>query len=185
MMGVGFGQTDIIGNYYNPSNHSKSKGLNYKIRVPQGWNQSEADRPNIVQKWKPKNISSPNDYIEIGVMVKHQPEGMQDFSNEDWEYWLKYENGMQDWLQNIAQVSNPTEVKYFSIDNYPGIYHKTKIISSRLDMEITAYMTTVYVLMENHVLSLNLYCVNRNQQDKYEYLFRSMCNSIVLLDQYK
>ena len=185
IIGVSYGQSDIVGNFYNLSNHPKSKGLNYKIKVPQGWIQSEGDRPNIVQKWTPKTIFTPSDYIEIQVMVKYQPDNFKDISKEEWEYILKYENGMKDWLQYVADVPHPTEIKYFSIDNYPGVYHKTKIDASRLDKEYTVYMTTVYILMEKHVLSLNLFCVNKNIQEKYEFLFRSMCNNIVLLDQYK
>ena len=49
---IGFGQ---LGEYYKPIGHSKAKGLKFQIKKPLGFEQLEADRPNIVQKWT-KNL---------------------------------------------------------------------------------------------------------------------------------
>ena len=45
---IGFGQLE---DYYKSKSHPKAKGLNFQIKTPSGFEQKEADRPNIVQKW--------------------------------------------------------------------------------------------------------------------------------------
>ena len=41
-----------LGDYFISNNHSKAKGLNFKIKKPLDFKQSEAFSSNTVQKWE-------------------------------------------------------------------------------------------------------------------------------------
>ena len=60
---LSFGQFDGV---FISKNHSKSKGFNFKIKNPAGFQQMETDRPNIIQKWV-KNQTN-NDKIDVEIV---------------------------------------------------------------------------------------------------------------------
>ena len=60
-----FGQ---LGEYYFSNGHPKSKGLNFQIKNPLGFEQNEADRPNIVQKWE-KDKTDNNKYVAFILLI--------------------------------------------------------------------------------------------------------------------
>jgi hypothetical protein len=177
-----FGQNHRVGEFYNGSNHLKSKGLSYKLRTPLGFSQYEADRPHIVQKWILDNPDRLDNYTEFQIMVDYHPNELKGFSKDDWENYLKHDNGMHDWVQGM---SNVTDLKYYVIDGYPSIYYETSATTQRLDMTVTFYMITVVSMLENHTFSVNIMSANKNQLDDYKSLYDSICNSVVLMDQWQ
>ena len=70
-----FGQ---LGDYYKSNGHPKAKGLEFQIKTPLGFEQMEADRPNIVQKWV-KNKSDNSKLVMFMVLVRNLPEEMRGF----------------------------------------------------------------------------------------------------------
>jgi len=93
---IGFGQ---VGGYYKSKAHPKAKGLNFQIKVPLGFEQKEADRPNIVQKWVKGNAS-------FMVMVKNLDKETSNVSKEDWKDYFKNGSGLSDFTSEIQNVSN-------------------------------------------------------------------------------
>ena len=83
-----------LGEYYFSKGHPKSKGLNFQIKKPLGFEQNEADRPNIVQKWE-KDKTDNSKYIAFMVLVKKIDE-FNGVSKEDWVQYLKHEDGVRE-----------------------------------------------------------------------------------------
>ena len=63
---IGFGQ---LGDYFKSKGHPKAKGVNFKIKRPLGFEQMEANRPNIVQKWI-KNPKDNNTMVQFMILIR-------------------------------------------------------------------------------------------------------------------
>ena len=94
-----FGQ---LGDYYKSNGHTKAKGLNFQIKIPLGFEQKEADRPNIVQKWTKGNTS-------FMVMVKNLDQEIKNISKNDWKDYLKNGSGLTDFTSGLSNISNLKE----------------------------------------------------------------------------
>ena len=55
-----------LGDFYYSNTNPKAKGLKFQIQGPSDFEQQEAVRPNIVQKW---NKTSGNGVISFNVIV--------------------------------------------------------------------------------------------------------------------
>jgi hypothetical protein len=167
---VGYGQ---LGSYYKSENHPKAKGLNFQIKVPLGFQQKEADRPNIVQKWV-------KDGVTFMVMVKNLDEDARKIPTEDWIDYFKISSGLKDMTSEIENVSN---LKYYVIDNYPGIYYEIWMDMDRIDYTIRMYMSQASVFVEEHMFIFQLAGM-KEDIIKYSEIFNLMSNSIIFPDQY-
>ena len=168
---VGFGQ---LGNFYNPNGHLKAKGLNFKIKSPLGFEQKEANRPNIVQKWTKGTAS-------FMIMIRNLDAEIRDFPKKDWIEYLKYGSGVSDFTSELPNVSNQ---KYYVIDSYPGIYCKFIMDVDRADLTFQIHMIQAMVFLEKQSYILQL-TGTKEDIKKYSNLFTLWSNSVVLLDQYK
>jgi len=167
---VGYGQ---LGNYYKSANHPKAKGLNFKIKVPLGFEQKEADRPNIVQKWV-------KDGVTFMVMVKNLDKEARNFSTEEWKDYFKNGTGLNDMTSEVKNVSN---LKYYVLDNYPGLYYQIWMDIDRLDFSMRMYMLQASVFVEEHMFIFQLVGM-KEDITKYSELFDLMSNTIIFPDQY-
>ena len=165
-----FGQ---LGNYYKSNGHIKAKGLNFQIKIPLGFEQKEADRPNIVQKWTKGNAS-------FMVMVKNLDQEIKNTSKNDLKDYLKNGSGLTDFTSGLSNISN---LKYYVLDSYPGIYYELWMDMDRNDMSIRVYMAQASVFLEEHLFVFQL---GGSKEDLREYakLFFLMGNSVVFPDQY-
>ena len=168
---IGFGQ---LGSYYKSKGHSKAKGLNFQIKTPLGFEQKEADRPNIVQKWTKGNAT-------FMVMVKNLDQEMRNIPKKDWIDYLKNGSGLSDFTSEIPNVSN---TKYYVLDNYPGTYHEMWMDMERNDMSIRVYMAQASVLLEEHMFILQLTGGSKEELSEYSKLFYLMGNSVIFPAQY-
>ena len=69
---ISFNSFAQLGNVYKSNGHPKAKGLNFEIRTPLGFEQDEADRPNIVQKWS-KDRTDNNKFVQFLIIVYDLP----------------------------------------------------------------------------------------------------------------
>lgn len=168
---MAFGQ---LGNFYSPNGNSKAKGLDFKIKSPLGFEQKEADRPNIVQKWTKGTTS-------FMVMIKNLDAEIRDFPKKDWIEYLKYGSGVLDFTSELPNVSNQ---KYYVIDSYPGIYCNFNMEVDRADLTFHIHMIQAMVFLEKQSFILQL-TGTKEDINKYSNLFTLWSNSAVLLDQYK
>ena len=173
-----FGQ---LGDYYKSNGHPKAKGLEFQIKTPLGFEQMEADRPNIVQKWV-KNKSDNSKLVMFMVLVRNLPEEMRGYGKSDWKQYLKYESGIDDFTQDLGEVAE--NVKYYVLDNYPGIYYDGFMEMDRLDQTFKLYHKTVQVFTSKHIFVIQMSVNNKVLLETNEYLFISLANSVIIPDQY-
>ena len=174
---IGFGQ---LGDYYKPKGHHKAKGLNFEIKTPLGFEQMEADRPNIVQKWI-KNPKDNNTMVIFMVLVYNMPEEMQDQTSQ-WRQYLKFENGTEEMIKEMGK--NVSKEKYYVLDNYPGIYFENFEVGDRMDQTFIAYTKSVQVFLEKHYLMIQMFTANKDLLEENTYLFHSLANSVIFPHQY-
>ena len=179
-----------LGSYYNGKYHSKSKGLEWKMKKPLGLTQKEADRPNIVQKWIK---GTGTNAVAIMVMVKNAPE-LRDFSKR--EIASEFQNAMvqKEFKDEVVSgifgsygiSSTKSTVKYYVLDNYPGIQMYMAGDIRRLDKKIRMYqvMTMVFIPEKGKALAVLLTSGSQAQLDKYMRQYTQAMNSIVIPHQY-
>ena len=51
---------------YSTLNHSKAKGANFQINVPESWSSREGNRPNIIQFFKSSIPHDSSVFVTIG-----------------------------------------------------------------------------------------------------------------------
>ena len=169
-----------LGDYYYSNGHPKSKGLNFQIKKPLGFEQSEGDRPNIVQKWH-TNKSDNNKMVSFMILVQTNEE-LKDISTEEWNQYLKYEGGVKDIASALPNSSN---YKFFVVDNYPGVISDAEMTIQRLDLELTLYLTQITIFVDSYGFSLQLQSPVKRIRDENKGLLYKLANSIIFPDQYK
>ena len=173
---VSFGQ---LGDYYSAEGHPKAKGLSFKIKVPLGFEQNEADRPNIVQKWE-KNKTDNDKLVSLMVMVKRFPSEMQGFSIDDWTQWLKNEGGVDDLAPEDAYNK-----KFIVVDQYPAVSYDCSISAQQMNQTFILYTSTVFVPIGDNGFYITFQAVSKKLLEENELLFYRLVNSVVFLDQYR
>tara|TARA_B110001452_G_scaffold261672_1_gene260737 strand:+ start:475 stop:1038 length:564 start_codon:yes stop_codon:yes gene_type:complete len=169
-----------LGEYYYSKGHPKSKGLNFQIKKPVGFEQNEADRPNIVQKWE-KYKTDNSKYVAFMIIVKKMDE-FSGVSRLDWEQYLKHEGGVREMALAIPNASN---YKFFKIDNYPGMILDAEMEFEQLDFSVKIYMTQITVFVESYGFTFQLQSPSKSKRDENRRILYLMANSILFPDQYK
>ena len=168
-----------LGEYYFSNGHPKSKGLNFQIKKPLGYEQNEADRPNIVQKWE-KDKTDNNKYVAFMIIVKKDDQ-LKSLSRDEWSQYLRYEGGVED---IVSEMPNSSNSKFFTIDNYPGVITDTSMTMERLDLTFTIYMTQISIFIESYAFMFQLQSPIKRNRDNNKKLLYLLANSIIFPDQY-
>ena len=174
---IGFGQ---LGDYYKSEGHPKAKGLEFEIKTPLGFEQLEADRPNIVQKWI-KNPKDNNTMVTFMVLINNMPQEMQNQTSE-WKQYLKFENGVEEMINEVGK--NVSNGKYYVLDNYPGMYYENMQEIERMEFTLTSYSKTVQVFLEKHHLTIQISSMKKDLLEENTKLFHSLANSVIFPHQY-
>ena len=107
-------QSTKLGEYVIYENHPKAKGVNFKVKKPNGWKKMEGDRPNIVQKF----VKGTNSYLtlilETGQFIS-KSQGKELLNDEE------IANEMTKGLMAIGKNSKLISKKYVTVDNYPSL----------------------------------------------------------------
>ena len=174
---IGFGQ---LGDYYISDGHPKAKGLDFEIKTPLGFEQMEADRPNIVQKWI-KNPKDNNTIVTFMVMVYNLPQEMQNQTSELRQY-LKFENGVEEMIKEVGE--NVSNGQYYVLDNYPGVYYENVEVGERMGFTFTMYTKIAQVFLEKHYLMIQMMAIDKGLLEENTKLFNSLANSVIFPHQY-
>ena len=116
------------------------------------------------------------------VLVLNLPEEMRNISKAEWRQYLKYESGVDEFTENFGKMAK--NAKYYVLDNYPGIYYEGFMEMDRLDQTFKLYHKTAQVFTPNHMFQIQMSAGNENLLETNEYLFNSLANSVIILDQY-
>ena len=174
---VSFGQ---LGGYYYSNGHPKSKGLNFQVKKPIGFEQNEADRPNIVQKWE-KNKTNNDEYVSFMIIVKRLPTEMRGFEKSEWNEYLKNDGGIDDLSSGFSNASNK---EFLVIDNYPSVIFDASDKMSRLGFTFEIYFSQIMVIVEEYTFTMMIQATSKRNLQNNKRLFYSLANSVIFPDQY-
>ena len=167
-----------LGEYYYSDNHPKAKGLNFQVKSPIGFEQKEAVRPNIVQKWD--NISA-DELMSFNVLV-YKDESFKDYSIDEWKEGLRDKDTREDFVGGMG--ANATNMKYFVLDNYPGVVFDGYQEIERIDLKTRLYLIQAAVIVESYMFILQIIGNDKASINANRNLFNLMANSVVFPDQY-
>jgi len=175
-----FGQ---LGEYWSSKGNLKAKGLTFQIRVPLGFDQRDADRPNIVQKWvKDGTDNSKKVFVMTGV--KYLPEEVQGFGKNEWTQYLKYEEGIDDYVEEWKQLGSAENVTFIKLDNYPGFYNDGFIEIQRFDVVFKIYYYNISIFVDNYYFTFTMQSFEKSVLESNYSLFLRLSNSIIFPGQY-
>ena len=178
---ISFGQ---LGEYYSSQGHLKTKGLTVQVRKPLGFDQMEADRPNIVQKWV-KDGTDNSKLVTFNILVKYLPEEAQGFSKNEWTQYLKYESGISEMVEESNELGKAENEKYVKLDNYPGLFFEGYAESQRLDFPVRLYYYRIMVFDDKYIVSISMQSPVKSVLESNNRLFTLLSNSIIFPDQYR
>jgi hypothetical protein len=172
--------TAQLGEYYDSNGHPKAKGLNFKIKKPLGFEQNEADRPNIVQKWE-KSKTNNDKYVAFMIIVKKLDSEMRGFSKKEWTNFLKNEGGI-DML--ASEFKNTSNKNFLVVDNYPAAIFDTSYEVERLNFKFLIYFSQITVFVEDYSFVMQLQSLKKSNLEKNKKLFYLLANSVIFPNQY-
>ena len=174
---VSFGQ---LGEYYYTNSHPKSKGLNFQVKKPIGFEQNEGDRPNIVQKWE-KNKTNNDEYVSFMIIVKRLPTEMRGFAKSEWNQYLKNDGGIDDLSSEFSNASNK---EFLVIDGYPSVIFDASQNMSRLGFTFEIYFSQITVIVDDYSFTMMFQATSKRNLQNNKRLFYSLANSVIFPDQY-
>ena len=126
--------------------HIKSKDVNLKLKVPQGWKIEEGDRPNIVKKF----TKDSNTYL---ILIK---DNMTFFSRSESREALS-DISLDELVKEFSTLLKNAEViekSATSIDTYPSLTLKIKGEVERQGITVPVIIRSWVVLHEDKVITL-------------------------------
>jgi hypothetical protein len=168
--------------YYNSKGHSKSKGINLRIKVPKRFEKQEGNRPNIIQRFEYKA-----DGVYAIALLIILDMGATPTSSEIDDFFE---------VKTISAMLNQTEgqtylwQKKITIDGLKGVMAKTELTRSTFGIVVKGTSLTFMAIYKDKLIQF-MCSLNTNQSeidilwDKYETLFTLMANSIIIDNQWE
>tara|TARA_B110000003_G_C16608240_1_gene518382 strand:- start:287 stop:1585 length:1299 start_codon:yes stop_codon:yes gene_type:complete len=170
-----------LGDYKNYKSHPKSKGVNLKIKVPVGFEELEATRPNIIKKFNNKE----NNLVYLFGVTELPHFMTKDYTrkyifNESSSISAKNFIAESGYQGNTSLVSS----RYLNIDKYPAIeivfdWKSELITGQKMENRVIQWI----IFYEDRALNFNA-IAEKEKFDTYKNIFYLITNSIVFEDQY-
>lgn len=171
---------------YKHDGSDKAKDVEFSIKIPISWKSEEADRPNIVRKFK--NINGHGTELFM-ILIKSIPnlDGYK-FTSKD----IKEILNTSDMKGMLPKGSEYIESGELTIEGYPGYYVKYKLQQKRMRLNITVeainynlFYNDKYISLQGQVFThIDGKLTNKNTLKKFEKLFDQIANSLVILNRY-
>jgi hypothetical protein len=162
---------------YDIFNHPKAKGVNFSLRVPNGWEYREGERPNVVKKF----VWKTNVYL---VLIK---DFVTFVSKNTAKEWLSNEKDIQSFLFD-SNNENKTELlryKIVSIDKFPALETVSTRYIERLGINFKVFQKQWIIFYEDKMVLLQGDSYSFEDFKKFEPVYDIISASFVFPDQYK
>jgi hypothetical protein len=167
----------LLGQYISYKSHSKSKGVNIKIKDPLSFEKLEGNRPNIVAKFNNKE----NNLVYL-LQVNNLPTFVSRIDiEEEFSSATDVEEFAKDYLSGID--CNYISSKMIKVDRYPAIEVIYDLVIQVLDESYEARHVIWIVFYEDALVSLMGSSSKKDFRDNY-YIFFKITNSVLFEDQY-
>lgn len=166
-----------LGEYLSIKDHIKSKDVNLKLKVPQGWEVKEGDRPNIVKKF----TKDGNTYL---ILIK---DNMTFFSRSESKELLSDESFVNEFVEESSSFMKNSDVidkSVVTIDTYPSVTFKVRGKMERSGVTIPMIMRCWVVFYEDKIVFLQSMGIDNAEFKALEQLYFLITNSVIFPDQY-
>jgi len=166
-----------LGDYISIEGHPKAKGVNLKLKQPNGWELEEGDRPNIVKKF----VYQTNYYM---IIIK---ENYTFFSKNQARELLSDDEIVNEFISEFSSILRNTEIlnqRIVTIDKYP-----TLEFTIRGNMERSGYIQKRIakywlILYEDKIVLLQGGSLDGKEFNTLESLYDLITNSVIFPEQY-
>lgn len=166
-----------LGEYLSIKDHIKSKDVNLKLKVPQGWEVKEGDRPNIVKKFTKEG----NTYL---ILIK---DNVTFFSRSESEELLSDDSFVNEFVEETSSFMKNPEVldkSVVTIDTYLSVTFKVRGKMERSGITIPIIMRCWVVFYEDKIVFLQSMGIDNAEFRALEQLYFLITNSVIFPDQY-
>lgn len=166
-----------LGEYLSIKDHIKSKDVNLKLKVPQGWEVKEGDRPNIVKKF----TKDGNTYL---ILIK---DNVTFFSRSESKELLSDESFVNEFVEESSSFMKNSDVidkSVVTIDTYPSVTFKVRGKMERSGITIPMIMRCWVVFYEDKIVFLQSMGIDNAEFKALEQLYFLITNSVIFPDQY-
>ncbi|WP_213524382.1 hypothetical protein [Nonlabens sp.] len=166
-----------LGEYLSIKDHIKSKDVNLKLKVPQGWEVKEGDRPNIVKKF----TKDGNTYL---ILIK---DNMTFFSRSESKELLSDKSFVNEFVEESSSFmknSGVIDKSVVTIDTYPSVTFKVRGKMERSGITIPMIMRCWVVFYEDKIVFLQSMGIDNAEFKALEQLYFLITNSVIFPDQY-
>lgn len=166
-----------LGEYISIKDHVKSKDVNLKLKVPQGWEVQEGDGPNIVKKFT-------KDGNAYSILIK---DGMTFISRSESKELLSDESFVNEFVEESISFMKNSEVidkSVVTIGNYPSVTFEVRGEMENLGYTIPMIMRCWVVFYEDKIVFLQSTGNNNPEFRALEQLYFLITNSVKFPDQY-
>jgi hypothetical protein len=171
---------------FKTKGHPKSKNTDWQFKVPKSWKADEAERPNIIQKFK-SDYGSGKESIMIIVKDLNLPKNTV-LTKKDISDYFTESNAKE----IVPEGGKFISFKRMSFDNQIGAMIEIETTGENLDYKFKNRAVMFMFIKGNKLYSLQGFVNDgsididlTNHMIKFMPLFRLVANSIVLNDQYK
>lgn len=143
---------------FNSAGHSKAKGLEVKLKVPISWVRAEADRPNIVQKWRSDGGHGDD---QMMFQIRLLPDGLSAADRSE----LFTEAAA---IEMAGEGGKLISFKAGKLERLPlGIFHSI-VTTERIDVKTTMRNLMYYVVTERHLIMMQFLVISEKGEDFME-----------------
>ena len=169
-----------LGEYLNIKDHKKSKGINLKLKVPEGWEIREGNRPNIVKKF----VKDGCQYLITTTNNEYF------FSRNEVRELLNDDSFVDEVLEGItSEYKNVKDIKksIITVDTYPTLSIKFKGEQEYLGITSSNTVNMWLIFYEDKSVGLMgaTTSTNKTKIKALEQLYLRITNSAIFPDQYK
>ena len=166
-----------IGDYISIKGHPKAKGVNLKLKPPNGWEIKEGDRPNIVKKFVYDN----NSYM---IIVK---DNITFFSRNEVRELLEDDDYVNEFITDASSFLQNPEILNHSIvtvDKYPTLVFTMKGQMERSGIRMSLIFKNWIIFYEDKIVFLQCGGLNNKEFYSLEGLYHLITNSVIFPEQY-
>jgi hypothetical protein len=168
----------ILGDYFETQSHPKAKDVNLKIKVPNGWDALEGERPNVVKKF----VKDENIFL---ILIK---DNATFFSRRQIKEAFKDKSFAKEYIDEVALMlinSKLIEQNLVSVDTYPTVYFKIKGDIDRAGVFIPSILSCWIIFYEDKLVIFQGISVDNENKRKLNLIYSMITNSAIFPEQYE
>jgi hypothetical protein len=167
--------TDHVGGeFIEVSNHPKSNGVNFKIKVYNGWTMKEGDLPSIT-----KQIKYETSTYTISIIRNNELKYLVEILNSDDENEINFV--INEFLSDVG-FKNIIDVKNTKIHFKPCIQFEHIVEYEHLGMQINMHSISWLIIHNDALIALQFFRPNKKEYEILDLVAKQITNSFFILN---